>query len=644
MLETCCEYAKKGDLESLKNLLLDEYRIDKKDACIEVEDSLAIILSGSKSSPLVLAAQTGHTNVVEFLLAKFPFQSFIDFPCTVFQIANTGDELHNCTALNAASICGHHQIVELLLEAGASHSIRDCTGSTPFLEAAYHGRYKVLQVLHRYGADINAVNSSRWTAFLIAIKKCNVKILHFLLQIGVDVSHKTPEGFGPMFVAIETSSVIAKLLLKHGLSLEFPEGDSSVQDRTPCPLYLAALTSKPLFELLSVRSDCPMQYRLNSLLLQGVQMLFCACQSRSMNNVAHLPSYELWMSVFHLLEANKIKISILPPCDAYGGRSELVTTKELVQKCDPTKPNSYVEMLYQAVIILERCMGGNLHIVYEYMITFAEALHSLGLVCEAARIFLRVLYLVEVHHLPLLQKGYCPPQNYEMFYSELVKKMLRILWSNNAVLSVMYVEGFLPFVFNVLKSLTDQSELEHTAYGCLRWSPRILLQLTIKTFSDWIQLVLHCQDHSREEKWEMYGRTFVSSFLLQPDGCNLLHIVLDSPNICNAKVLEFLLCWGAEDIINMPFEGKRCLQKASTSSMRSIFDVLVNHSAHLDAVDRAGKTVLHGNPNLIQKYGLLPLTCQAAKVIVKERIPYETLLYVPSRVKNFIRMHDPDMQ
>ena len=626
----CCEYAKNGDLESIKNLLDNEDEIMSSLCCPRPVPS----------SPLVLAAQYGHVAVVQYLIRKFPSCSFIDFPCTVFQIANTGDELHHCTALNAASVCGHVEIVQLLLEAGASHCIADCTGATPFVEATYHGQFPVLQVLHKFGADINAVNSSGWSAFLIAIKKCSMKVLQYLLKIRVDVTQKTPEGFGAMLVATETSAVIAKFLLKQGLSPEFSEGDGNYK---PCPLYLAAFTHQPLFDMLSLRPDCPVRCQSDSLLLRGIHTLTQADLHLPVH-MLHALAYERWANALHQRSSTNINVIPLPPCDAYGGRTEVLNIDELAQTCDPILPNSYVETLYQALIIMERCIGGSLHVLYENMIHFAKVFSELGLFQDAGKVCLRILHLVNLYHLPLLKRGYCPPQNYEMFYSEIVKKMLQVLGNDdNAEISLSSVESFLPFIFNVLDSLIERIEAEHAKYGCLKGSPRILLQLVIKIFSDWLPLVLHSCDHDSEQKWESHGCTFVKKFLLLPDGSNLVHIVLDSPFICNTKVFEFLLHWGAEKVINVLYEGKNCLQKATTLSMRSIFNVLVDQGAHLDAVDSNGKSVLDEYPNLMLKYGPIPLACLAARVIIRDKIPYNRLLCIPPGVKTFIEMHDANV-
>lgn len=56
--------------------------------------------------------------------------------------------------LNCASLCGHTEIVSLLLHRG-SHQQRDFTGFTPCIHAALQGHVEVLKLLLAHGGDVN---------------------------------------------------------------------------------------------------------------------------------------------------------------------------------------------------------------------------------------------------------------------------------------------------------------------------------------------------------------------------------------------------------------------------------------------------------------------------------------------------------
>ena len=62
------------------------------------------------------------------------------------------------TALHAACRCGHWEIVQMLLDAGAHIDPIDANGDTPLLMAALRGHHKVVVVLLVAGANINAVS------------------------------------------------------------------------------------------------------------------------------------------------------------------------------------------------------------------------------------------------------------------------------------------------------------------------------------------------------------------------------------------------------------------------------------------------------------------------------------------------------
>jgi hypothetical protein len=98
---------------------------------------------GSGSTPLIVSAEEGRFEVVEFL---------IDSGANL----NARNDL-NYTALHMAAFHGHYSIVELLLKNGADGTIKDTTGSTPLHLSISRGHKKAAAELISHGAILDKI-------------------------------------------------------------------------------------------------------------------------------------------------------------------------------------------------------------------------------------------------------------------------------------------------------------------------------------------------------------------------------------------------------------------------------------------------------------------------------------------------------
>ncbi|KAF6199146.1 hypothetical protein GE061_007171 [Apolygus lucorum] len=110
--------------------------------------------AGRKSTPLHFAAGYGRKDIVEFLL---------DAGASI--LARDDGGLH---PLHNACSFGHADVVRLLLEAGANPNTRDNWNYTPLHEAAIKGKIDVCIALLQHGADATIRNSEGKTPLEVA--------------------------------------------------------------------------------------------------------------------------------------------------------------------------------------------------------------------------------------------------------------------------------------------------------------------------------------------------------------------------------------------------------------------------------------------------------------------------------------------
>ncbi|MFP3015860.1 MAG: ankyrin repeat domain-containing protein, partial [Wolbachia sp.] len=103
--------------------------------------------------PLYLAAQEGHEEVAEILIANR---------------ANVNVNVKG-TPLHIAAAQGHINVIEVLLSNGAKVNVKDNKSRTPLELAVAHGHLQVVKMLLQYKkVDMNAKGNDDWTILHIA--------------------------------------------------------------------------------------------------------------------------------------------------------------------------------------------------------------------------------------------------------------------------------------------------------------------------------------------------------------------------------------------------------------------------------------------------------------------------------------------
>ena len=152
-------------------------------------------------TPLMIAAENGHTEIVRLLL-----DDGADVDATTGpggpQAALT---VPGVTALMRAAWNGHPEVARLLIERGADVNARESQGHTALMMAAKGGHTDTVGILLEHGADINARYPLGITALMYAAANNYVETVRLLLDQGADVNANSALG--------ETALIKA---LKHG--------------------------------------------------------------------------------------------------------------------------------------------------------------------------------------------------------------------------------------------------------------------------------------------------------------------------------------------------------------------------------------------------------------------------------------------
>ncbi|RSM02765.1 hypothetical protein CDV31_010804 [Fusarium ambrosium] len=156
------------------------------------------------------------------------------------------DEL-GMTKLHHAVRAGDLDLVESVIQSGASVDCRDANGSTPLHYAAKRGLVKCVAVLVEHGVDIRITDNSGFSPFLWAVVAGQEEAAENLLWMGADADSSSADGRSALAWAASLGQVsTARILLAWGASMH---DDQNTQQTTPLE-EAAASGSLPIVELL----------------------------------------------------------------------------------------------------------------------------------------------------------------------------------------------------------------------------------------------------------------------------------------------------------------------------------------------------------------------------------------------------------
>lgn len=146
---------------------------------------------GDHETPLVIAAFSGHSAVINLLLSR---GAFID--------AATDKGF---TSLHAASYQGHVECVEILLERGASGWVKTTDQWLPLHFAALRGSLPVIKIFLNMGVLLESATVKLKTALHLAAYGGHAEVIRFLVNHGADLETKSHKGETPLHLATRSA-------------------------------------------------------------------------------------------------------------------------------------------------------------------------------------------------------------------------------------------------------------------------------------------------------------------------------------------------------------------------------------------------------------------------------------------------------
>jgi ankyrin repeat protein len=154
------------------------------------------------STPLHLAAQYGHKEIAELLIAKgFDMQAQDD---------------DNCTPLHIAARYGHKEVAELLVVKRANLNAKNWEGNTPLHIAAKYGHKEIIELLINNKVNLNARNGAGKTPLYLLIDYVNnhTALANLLIDNGADPFAGNMYGVTPHKIGLDNNNNYIGSLLK----------------------------------------------------------------------------------------------------------------------------------------------------------------------------------------------------------------------------------------------------------------------------------------------------------------------------------------------------------------------------------------------------------------------------------------------
>lgn len=323
------EAIRNGELKVLKKLV-------SKDHLRSIfEDSLSAASRLPGYSPLVMAAQSNHDEIVKYLLSTFKECINLEQESSV---SIDSSNIEGATALWTSATLGRLSIVKALVKAGANVNHGTRSRSTPIRGAAYDGHLGVVKYLAEKGADIHIPNHCGQSPLGIAAAMKRIDCAEYLISRGACVNEMGHNKDTPLHIAVESGDhKVCKLLVKAGA-----KNIANSIGHTPCMLA-ACHGHEALLEHLFKVFSVSVQEQYDCYLLLGAR--------KSMLHMDLLTS-PWWVKALQLKVAHKEEIPDYPcPHEVYNEVKEPASSDELhVILNDDEKCLAFCAVIFERIL------------------------------------------------------------------------------------------------------------------------------------------------------------------------------------------------------------------------------------------------------------------------------------------------------
>lgn len=159
-----------------------------------------------KSQPLHIACRKGDIKVIKFLIKN-------------------GSEINGEDDISETPIFKAHseEVVELLLESGASIDKVNCYGFNLLHNSCVDGNKELIELFLKKGCEKEHVDDNGRTPLLEACRRNQTDIVKLLANHGCDVNRPDRLGITPLSYACSRNVNIVKVLIEHGCDIDYAE-------------------------------------------------------------------------------------------------------------------------------------------------------------------------------------------------------------------------------------------------------------------------------------------------------------------------------------------------------------------------------------------------------------------------------------
>ena len=588
------------------------------------------------TTPLIIAAKNGRTEVVKILLENFHADTE-DTGVVTF----SGEKFEDNTALCCAVVACQLDIVKLLLEHGANITHKGSNNVTPLVMACNIGVIDMVELLLNHVKDENLSQHYKNIGLRVACSRAHYWLMEYLIKVGADLNYQFDEGYTVLHIAAYKNIIdLVKIFTENGAVMK--KNNYGV---TPLNTA-AALGYVYVVECMLDNFECTRQEKVDVLELLGA-----SCINYDNYNIAQCYEYFEKAMKERCINGDEILVKeILPPVHVYDNKLECTTLENL-----QAIQNDPLALCMESLAARKRILGHD-PLVGNLLVKTSKSFYDQGLYERCVALLLHAL-----KHM----------QNIEWTFDleGFVKTFDKMHQLGQTIDLEKLVEVF------QYATLEIQLEKKHISIngklpGVQTTNHFIYLQENIENCICMIIFMLW-QAKTKAQKDEIYKaiKKFVQLEAVLKNGFTPLHMCCDIaildrvvkmtesntwthplpfPQLCKT----FIDC-GAD--INALDNNKNTplhiLAKSHSGTgmiayryLQESLTLLLENGAHIDSVNATGKTAMDiattkDARTVIRKYMEIPvqLRCLAAKTIKGHGVQYQGIL--PSSLQNFVELH-----